>query len=349
MSVPRSGSSLFPLYLLAMLGTVGLCLIVARPVAGLTDPGLHDPSMEGTHPPLLLSGGSQLPGRFQEWQILEGKTGREIPFEQWIAELATRDVIYLGEEHRNRAHIEAALKVLRALLTANLRPVLALEMFGWDGQAGLDRYLRDPEAGRDQFLLDSHWEQNWGGRFDDYEPLIAFSRQQSLPVLALNPPRRLVRGVAFQGLEQALADPDMVRWGMRDETFLDEPSYRAVILDQLRKCHGGLSEAGYQHMYEASVFRDEGMAKTIADFLGTKAPEQGPLVSYTGGGHIQYRIPVPDRVRRRHAGSVKQATVYLTAFEPPRMEEIAGLIKEPIADYLWLTPLGAHGSPKRCL
>lgn len=301
----------------------------------------------GAAPPSFMDG-SQVPNRFQAWQVLEGKTGRAVPFEPWVAELASREVIYLGEEHRNHSHIEAALKVLRALRTTNLRPVLALEMFGWDGQAGLDRYLADQGTARDQFLLDSHWEQNWGGNFEDYEPLIAFARDQGLPVLALNPPRKLVRDVAFQGLQQALADPDMVRWGMRDETFSEEPAYRDVILDQLRRCHGGLSEAGYRHMYEASVFRDEGMAKRIAEFLRRKPAALGPIVSYTGGGHIQYQVPVPDRVRRRNAGPVKQVTVYMTAFEPGRAAEITRLIQEPIADYVWLTPIGPHGPPRRC-
>jgi hypothetical protein len=47
-------------------------------------------------------------------------------------------------------------------------------------------------------------------------------------------------------------------------------------------------------------------------------------------------------------GSVKQATIYLTSFEPSRAEELRGLMREGVADYLWLTPLGAQGAPKRC-
>ncbi len=285
---------------------------------------------------------------FQEWQVLEVKTARTVSFQDWMTELASSDVIYLGEEHRNRSHVEAAVKILDALLTRDRRPVLAIEMFGWDGQAGLDRYLSDRETTRDRFLQESRWEQNWGGAYDNYEPLINFARERHLSVLALNPPRSLVRRVATQGLARALADPDMNRWGMRNELLFDEPAYRDVILKQLRLCHTGLSDDDYRRMYEASIFRDEGMAKTISAHLGNARAGVGPVVSYTGSGHIQYRLPVPNRVQRRRTGVVKQTTVYLTSFEPGRAEEIREVLRDAIADYVWLTPRSAHGAPRRC-
>ena len=285
---------------------------------------------------------------FQEWQVLEVKTARTVSFQDWMTELVSSDVIYLGEEHRNRFHVEAALKILDAFLARDRRPVLAIEMFGWDGQAGLDRYLSDREATRDRFLQESRWEQNWGGAYNDYEPLINFARERHLSVLALNPPRSLVRRVATQGLARALADPDMNRWGMRNELLFDEPAYRDVILNQLRLCHAGLSDDDYRRMYEASIFRDEGMAKTISAHLRSAQAGVGPVVSYTGSGHIQYRLPVPNRVQRRLTGAVKQTTVYLTSFEPGRAEEIRELLRDGIADYVWLTSLSAHGAPRRC-
>lgn len=325
------------------------CLRLAGTLVSLllvTPPGVFP--ADGQAPPVQIPGSQT----FQEGQVIEASTGRPIPFDQWIADLAPRDVIYLGEEHRNRSHVEAALKILQALLARGRQPVLGLEMFGWDGQAGLDRYLADRGTTRDHFLQEARWDQNWGGAYDDYEPLISFARDRHIHVLALNPPRALVRRVASQGLALALADPDMNRWGMRDEPRSDDPAYQEIILNQLRLCHAGLSEDAYQRMYEASVFRDEGMAKTITDHLHRMqdhaGAQAGPIVSYTGGGHIQYQLPVPNRVLRKRAAPVSQATIYLTAYEPDRTDEIRELIRDAIADYVWLTPRGAHGSPRQC-
>jgi len=141
----------------------------------------------------------------------------------------------------------------------------------------------------------------------------------------------------------------MLRWQMRDEVLSDEPAYREVMVSQLRACHGGLSEEAYQRMYEAALFRDEGMAKTISEHLSHRAPDAGPVVSYTGAGHIQYRLPVPSRVLRRLKGAIRQTTVYLTSYEPKRQDEIRTLLDQSIADYVWLTPVSAHGAPRRCL
>jgi len=285
---------------------------------------------------------------FTEWQILDAKAGRMVGFEDMMADLLTADVIYIGEEHSHRSHIEAALRILQGLVDRNRRPALALEMFGWDGQTGLDHYLASPDMAPDQFLQEAHWKENWGGPYTDYAPLIDFARSRHLPVLALNPPKPLVRRVAKEGLLRALTDPEMLRWQMRGEVLSDDPAYREVMVSQLRACHSGLSEEAYQRMYEAAMFRDEGMAKTLSEHLSHRAPGVGPVVSYTGGGHIQYQLPVPSRVLRRLNGAVRQTTVYLTSYEPKRQDEIRMLVQQSIADYVWLTPLSVHGAPRGC-
>src|SRR2546428_13350768 len=118
---------------------------------------------------------------------------------------------------------------------------------------------------------------------------------------------------------------------MPDEALPDEPAYREIIVSQLRACHSGLTEEAYQRMYEAAVFRDEGMAKTISDYLNRRAPGIGPVVSYTGGGHIQYRLPVPNRVLRRQDGSLRPRNLYLMSYEPQRQDEISTLLASTIA------------------
>jgi uncharacterized iron-regulated protein len=290
----------------------------------------------------------QIPLRFQEGQVLAAKTGRPIALDEFLANLATQEVIYIGEEHRNRSHIEVALQILEGLVARQRPPILALEMFSWDGQPGLDRYLSNPAMAHLEFLRESRWAENWGGAFEDYEPLIALAMNHHLPVLALNPPRPLVRLVATKGLAPALNDPEMSRWGMQGESFPEDAAYHEMIVKPLRQCHAGLTDQDYQRMYDASVFREEGMAKTIAARLRVPGQAPGPIVSYTGGGHVQFRLPIPNRVLRRSARPVQQTTIYLSAFDPARSDEIAEYLRERIADYVWLTAPGAQGMPRRC-
>jgi uncharacterized iron-regulated protein len=321
-----------------LLGVGALWFTVACMSGGGT--GSSAASQDGRHAP------------FKEWQVIDTATGRPVSLDQWTALLLQQDIIYLGEEHHNRFHIDAAMTVLRRLKEEGRTPALAMEMFGWDGQAALDQYLFGSEMNRQEFLKAVRWQQNWGGSYEDYEPLVRLAKEQHWAVDAMNPPKPLVRIVAKNGLAQAESDPMMAQWGMKDETIVDDPIYRTRILQQLQACHGGGADSLYQTMFEASMVRDEGMAKTLVHRLNQirsgSNTMAGPLVSYTGGGHIQYNLPVPKRVARRLTDQVRQVSVYMTSFEVGRIEELQDMIREKIADYLWLTPVSAQGPPRRC-
>src|SRR5437660_12876322 len=71
---------------------------------------------------------------FTEWQILDTKAGHVVGFEDLMASLLTMDVIYIGEEHSHRSHIEAALRMLQALVEGNWNPVIGREPRGGVGQ-----------------------------------------------------------------------------------------------------------------------------------------------------------------------------------------------------------------------
>ena len=288
---------------------------------------------------------------WQAGRMIDVKTGRSIDLPTFLVTLTRFDVVYIGEEHYNQHHIDAALTVLQTVLANGRRPVLTMEMFGWDGQPALDEYLTTPGQDRQIFLDQSRWKQNWGGTFDNYEPLVNFSREHRLALRAMNPPKPLIRQVVKVGLDEARKGQDWTEWGMDREDIVDDQAYRVRILDQLKRCHGGGNDEDYVRMYEASMVRDEGMAKTVTAALLTarQRPQDHTLIlSYTGGGHIQFNLPIPKRVARRMDGQVAQATVYLASFDHTRIEDIQDLVQDGIADYVWLTPISQQGPPHRC-
>jgi uncharacterized iron-regulated protein len=288
---------------------------------------------------------------WQAGRVIDVKTGQTLDLPTFLTTLSRYDIVYLGEEHYNRHHIDAALTVLQTVLADGRRPVLTMEMFGWDGQPALDKYLSTPGQDRQAFLDQTRWKQNWGGTFDNYEPLVNFSREHRIMLRAMNPPKPLIRQVVKAGLDEARKGQDWVEWGMDREDIVDDHAYRVRILDQLKRCHGGGSDEDYVRMYEASMVRDEGMAKTVTAALLTarQRPQDHTLIlSYTGGGHIQFNLPIPKRVARRMDGQVSQATVYLASFDLTRIEDIQDLVHDGIADYLWLTPISEQGPPQRC-
>lgn len=288
---------------------------------------------------------------WQAGRVIDVKTGQSMDLPTFFTTLAHYDIVYLGEEHYNQHHIDAALTVLQTVLANGRHPVLTMEMFGWDGQSALDEYLSTPAQDRQLFLEQTRWKQNWGGAFDNYEPLVNYSREHRLALRAMNPPKPLIRQVVKVGLEEARTGQDWVEWGMDREDIVDDQAYRVRILDQLKHCHGGGSDEDYVRMYEASMVRDEGMAKTVAAAFITarqRPQDHTVILSYTGGGHIQFNLPIPNRVARRLGGQVAQTTVYLASFDQTRIEDIQDLVRDSIADYLWLTPVSQQGPPQRC-
>lgn len=288
---------------------------------------------------------------WQPWQILETHTGRVLSFSELITNLERHEIVYLGEEHYNPYHIEAALKVLNQLVADGIEPTIGMEMFGWDGQAALDSYVATTQPITSEFLEQMRWKQNWGGAFEDYAPLVTFAQNRRLSVLAMNPPKPLIRRVVKLGLDQAKQEPEWTPWRILQEEIVDDPAYRERIVDQLTRCHGG-SEEHFRTMYEASMVRDEGMARTLViareEFRRENDSPRRMIVSYTGGGHIQFNLPVPKRVARRLGGNVKQATIYMMSFEPSKTADVRALMQDPIADYIWLTPMGKPSSAKPC-
>jgi len=297
--------------------------------------------------------GSDGAGTWEPWQVLNTQTGQVLSASDWLKELANYEIVYLGEEHHNQYHIKAAIQILDQLRSDGVQPVIGMEMFGWDGQPALNDYLSNIQPSRSAFLDQVRWTQNWGGAFEDYEPLVTFARDHGVSLLAMNPPRPLIRRIVKVGLAKVREEPEWTQWGMHQEDIVDDPTYRARIADQLQRCHGGGGhEDHFRTMYEASMVRDEGMAKTLAAALNDVRRDthksRTVIVSYTGGGHIQYTLPVPKRVARRVASPVKQTTVYMMSFDGSRLEDIRELADERVADYIWLTPMGKNGPPKRC-
>jgi uncharacterized iron-regulated protein len=98
---------------------------------------------------------------WQVWQIIEMKTGRVLSQDEWLKNLPSYDIVYLGEEHHNHYHIDAAVKILNGLMTAGIRPAIGMEMFGWDGQSSLNDYLVRPDQAESDFLRS---EERRGGK-----------------------------------------------------------------------------------------------------------------------------------------------------------------------------------------
>ena len=159
-----------------------------------------------------------------------------------LRQAADADVVLFGELHNNPiCHwLELQLaKDLAARKKGNL--VLGAEMFEADNQTALSDYVQgrttDDELTKQARL--------WPNFDTDYKPLVDLARDQKIPFIATNVPRRYASLVARSGLAALDTLPESVKRQMAPLPLtvdLTLPGYQAM-LEMMGSAHGGSADA----------------------------------------------------------------------------------------------------------
>lgn len=256
-------------------------------------------------------------------------TGEPLSLRTALDSMAGADVIFLGESHDDPVTHALQEQILRALHAApgNRPTVLSLEMFETDVQGVLDEYLADLIT-EDHFLRSSRPWPNYG---TDYRSLVEFAREERIPVLAANPPRRYVNLVAREGPSALEELPDAAR------AFLP-PLPLAPPSDRYREAWNSLmggashgtpgrpssgppahdpaspsAEPPISDGLWAQTLWDAGMAHSIAGAL--EAHPGARVVHLAGSFHVEGGTGIPEHLARYRPG-VRTFTVVFRAVPP---------------------------------
>jgi len=126
--------------------------------------------------------------------MLFNAKGKKISHTDMLRLARGGDIILFGEEHDDP--IAHWLQLLVAQDLATQGPlIMGAEMIETDDQATLDRYLRSEidQAGLDTLA------RLWENHATDYAPLVDLAKEQKLPFIACNVPRRYARAVSKGG------------------------------------------------------------------------------------------------------------------------------------------------------
>ncbi len=129
-----------------------------------------------------------------------GGQGNAATLGQIIEAIGKSDVVFLGEQHDDAAAHFLQAEIFRRTAEKfgkNRKIALSLEMFERDVQTILDEYLQNLITEK-KFLDDS---RPWGNYKTDYRPLVEYAKQNQIPVIAANAPRRYVNMVSRSGRE----------------------------------------------------------------------------------------------------------------------------------------------------
>jgi uncharacterized iron-regulated protein len=244
-----------------------------------------------------------------------------------IAGVSGKKIVYVGEYHDRFAHHNVQLQIIKELVKKDPKISVGMEMFQRPFQKTLDEYIGGSIDER-AFLKKSEYFKRWGFDYNLYKPILDFARTEKIPVVALNLSREITDKVSKTGMGSLTEDE---RKDVPEQMDFSDKEYR----DRLRQVfdqHKTASERNFDFFLQAQILWDEGMARSIDEYL-RKNPDQR-IVVLAGAGHFAYGSGVPKRTFRRNGFSY--ATVLI---------DVA--IEENIADFVVFPPsLDGMTSPK---
>jgi uncharacterized iron-regulated protein len=220
--------------------------------------------------------------------IFDSKSWNQIGFEEIAEKFQSVDVILIGEEHDDKIGHAEKLKLIR-FLSDRQKFIISMEMFERDQQIVLNEFLSG--------LIDEKIFQTdiklWNN-FEDYKPIVLFAKENKIPVLASNAPRRYVRMLSRNGLEELYRFPTSSK-KLFAPIYMIEP-YRQEAYEN--KIFGSIAghtneKLGMKNMILAQNLWDATMADSIAKSLDRK---RAKIIHINGRFHSDEYMGVTHRL-----------------------------------------------------
>ena len=269
-------------------------------------------------------------------RIWDVRAARFVTADTVVAGLLQRRFVLLGEKHDNPDHHRIQAALLRALLAAGRRPVVALEMLDADQAPALARHLA--AAPRDAAgLADAvNWGRSGWPSWAYYQPIVQAALDAGVPVVAANLAPAMARSIARGG---PLPAELSARHGL--DRPLPPPDH-ARLTREIRDGHcGHLPPARVESMVLAQRARDAALSESLVH----PATDGGVLIA--GVGHVRADHGVPVYLVRRAPGATIGTVAPIEVRDGrTRVEDYTDLFDGALPfDWVWFTPRMDYRDP----
>jgi uncharacterized iron-regulated protein len=225
------------------------------------------------------------------YKIYDTRIKQIVTFDKIVTDMANADILFFGEEHNDSAGHYLENKIFRALYAAyGDKIVLSMEMFETDNQTALDDYLHgfidEARLGKDARL--------WSN-YKDYRPMVEYAKQNHIPVIAANPPRRYVSLVTKRGMKALYSlskDAKKFLPPLPYDTLSGR--YRDKFMDIMKGSPGSTS----QNIYYSQSLWDAGMSYSIYKYLKTNKHKK--IFHCVGGFHTEEKLGTAAQLQMRN-------------------------------------------------
>lgn len=227
----------------------------------------------------------------KHYKIYDTRSKQIVGIEKIVADMAGADVLFFGEEHNDSAGHYLENKIFRELYAKyGSSMALSMEMFETDNQLVLDEYLQG-KIDESRLAKDARLWSN----YRDYRPMVEFAKQNKLPVIAANPPRRYVTLVGRRGM-QALDSLSKEAKAFLPPLPYDTLTgrYREKFMEIMKGSPGGENPK----VYYSQTLWDAGMSYSIYRFL--KKNKGRKVFHCVGKFHTDEKLGTAAQLLRRN-------------------------------------------------
>jgi uncharacterized iron-regulated protein len=270
--------------------------------------------------------------------------GTAAEFSDIIEAGLTADVVLVGETHNDPIGHALEYSLLSSLaegVNGQRAVVLSLEMFEQDVQLVIDEYLAG-EISEPHFLRSS---RPWSNYKSDYRPSVEYARENGLPVLAANAPRRYVNRVTRLGPESLAGLSESAKgflppvpWAPASEAY--RARWEALMAESMASMPAPADSSANPHPAEGAMryaldsqsLWDASMAYTITERL---MDEPGSLVvHFVGSFHIATGTGLPEQIQRYRPAT---RTLIVTIRPTDSIDEFDEVEFSGLGDFVVLT------------
>ncbi|HUU50650.1 MAG TPA: ChaN family lipoprotein [Nitrospinota bacterium] len=252
--------------------------------------------------------------------IINLRTGEEVSFNTLIHNIKNVRVVIIGETHNQKRHHDIQLKIIQEIHRKNSLITVGMEMFQQKSNEYLEKWsywkLDEIEM---KLLFSKNWTKTY---YPLYVDILRFIRDESIPLIGLNIPRKVTHKIATKGFKSLSKEER----SSLPRVSCDIPQNYRSYLEEVYELNSH-KKGSFENFCEAQVLWDSVMAYHAVQFL--KENQDYQLIILAGSIHAQ-RLGILARIRERM--NVTARIIIPKAGEDQDDRKITNAE----ADYLWI-------------
>ncbi len=201
------------------------------------------------------------------------KLGNQREFHTLLGHTKLIDIVLWGELHDAKTGHDLQLEFVKKMDDyRNGEIIIGMEMFESDDQLKIDEYLSG-KISQKSFETEA---RIWSNYETDYKPIVEYAKENEIPVIATNIPRRYASMVYKKGLESL------------DELSKEAKKYIAplpIVVDMTLGCYKEMLSMGMGHAGENFPNAQAVKDATMAHFILKKRDKKKLFIHFNGNYH----------------------------------------------------------------